>query len=58
MLPYELDSVLQIHGKALLNCTTVPNASIYVTATRKRLLELGVKRCLSFFFEMLYSLYY
>lgn len=42
ILPYELDSVLQIHGKALTQCTTIPNASVYVTATRKRLLELGV----------------
>ncbi|KAI8058944.1 uncharacterized protein B0P05DRAFT_591099 [Gilbertella persicaria] len=46
MMSFEIPSVLQIHGKALLNCTTLPNASLFVSAVRKRLLELGVDHTL------------
>lgn len=42
MTLYELPSILQIQGKALSNCTTIPNSQLYVSAVRKRLLELGV----------------
>lgn len=42
MILYELPSILQIQAKALSNCSTIPNAQVYVSAVRKRLLELGV----------------
>ncbi|KAG2237817.1 hypothetical protein INT48_002118 [Thamnidium elegans] len=42
LIPYELASVLQIHGKALHGCFNIPNADVYVSAVKKRLLELGV----------------
>lgn len=42
LIPYELASVLQIHGKALNGCFNIPNANAYVSAAKKRLLELGV----------------
>ncbi|KAI8643149.1 hypothetical protein BD408DRAFT_158878 [Parasitella parasitica] len=44
MILYEIPSVLQIHGRALLDCTTIPNSQLYVSSARKRLLELGVDR--------------
>ena len=42
MIPYEMPSVLQIHGKALHHGTTLPNTNIYVSTVKQRLLELGV----------------
>ncbi|KAL7314481.1 hypothetical protein PS15m_006045 [Mucor circinelloides] len=44
MTLYELPSILQIQGKALSNCTTIPNSQLYVSAVRKRLLELGLNQ--------------
>ncbi|CAO3652088.1 unnamed protein product [Mucor hiemalis] len=41
-IPYEIPSVLQIHGRALQHCTTLNNANNYVSAVKRRLLELGV----------------
>ncbi|CEP14355.1 hypothetical protein [Parasitella parasitica] len=41
---YELPSVLQIHGRALIDCATIPNSQLYVSNARKRLLELGLDR--------------
>lgn len=41
-LPYEIPSVLQTYGKALQHCTTLNNASVYFSAVKRRLLELGV----------------
>ncbi|KAI7908154.1 uncharacterized protein BX663DRAFT_22511 [Cokeromyces recurvatus] len=48
MIPYELPSLLQIHGRSLQNCSTdiVPQNHVYVSATKKRLLELGVNSSL------------
>lgn len=42
LIPYELTSVLQIHGKALHGCFNILNADVYVSAAKKRLLESGV----------------
>lgn len=43
LIPYEIPSVLQTHGKVLHHSMTLANASIYVSTVKKRLLELGVK---------------
>ncbi|PHZ08052.1 uncharacterized protein RHIMIDRAFT_248072 [Rhizopus microsporus ATCC 52813] len=43
MIPYEIPSVLQIHGKALLNHT---HDTLFIRLIRKRLLELGVDNSL------------
>ncbi|KAI9483388.1 MAG: hypothetical protein EXX96DRAFT_558026 [Benjaminiella poitrasii] len=44
MIPYELPGILQIHGRSLANCSQdiIPRISVYVSATKRRLLELGV----------------
>ncbi|GAN01546.1 hypothetical protein MAM1_0009c00979 [Mucor ambiguus] len=44
MTLYELPSILQIQGKALSNCSAIPNAQEYVSAVRKRLVELGLNQ--------------
>jgi hypothetical protein len=42
LIPYELASVLQVQGKALHHCSSLPNTTAYAQAVKKRLLELGV----------------
>lgn len=49
LIPYELPSILQIHGKAVYGCPSIPTADIYVLTVKKRLLELGVNIYISIY---------
>ncbi|CAO3609263.1 unnamed protein product [Mucor fragilis] len=44
MMLYELPSILQIQAKALSSCSTILNSQVYVSAVRKRLMQLGLNQ--------------